>query len=255
MMARSHIKVGACVVAVAGSANLLPLNSPGVLVAVAGLVLAGSVAPDLDHLSSSVTRSWGWLTWLLSHIVRWFCRRIYQATRLPNDPAKKDPHRTFTHTLPGAMTAGAIVGLLVQWDRWAAVVVLAMLFGTAARCVKKAYLGYGAIAGGAVAYGVYDALATAWWALGIALAMGCMIHVYSDCVTKGGAPLSFPRATLKKEIQQDGTTRVLQRRRWHMSGPPEWIRFYTGSAVETWVLRGTMVGTAFTCYVLLGGPL
>jgi len=254
-MARSHITVGACAVAVAASANLIPLKSPGVAIAIMGLILVGTVAPDIDHLSSSVTRSWSWLSWCLSHVVRWICRRIYHATRLANDPAKKDPHRTFTHTSPGALCGGATVAVLLQWHPWVAVVTLAMAFGTAARCVRKSYQGYAAIAGGALAWGVWDALASAWWMLGLAFAAGCMLHVYSDCVTKGGAPLSFPRVTLKREVMPDGTTKIRQRRRWHMSGPPEWIRFYTGSAVETWVIRGTIGLSIFSCYVLLGGPL
>lgn len=255
MMGKSHLTVGACAIAVVACTNIVPWRTPAILIASGGLILAGTVYPDIDHLSSSVTRSWGWLTWLISHVVRFCCRWIYRSTRLPNDPARKDPHRTFTHTVPGALLAGLLVAASISWDRNLAIALFAMLFGTVARCVKKSYLLYGAVAGGALGYGAYGALATAWWALGLAFSAGCVLHVWSDCVTKSGAPLSFPRITLKKEMQEDGSTKVLQRRRWHMSGPPEWMRFYTGGVIETWVIRLMISMTVCVCYLLEGGAI
>lgn len=93
------------------------------------------------------------------------------------------------------------------------------------------------------------------WLFGAALAAGCWLHVYTDCVTKAGAPMYWPFMTVKKEatVTADGITktRIVQRRRWHMTGPPHWLRFYAGDAVEPWVVRGTVVLTLWLSYWLV----
>lgn len=253
-MGRSHVTMGICSVVLASGANWISWDEPQVAMITTGLVLAGSVLPDLDHKSSHVSRSFGPFTYVLSDVVRFISRRVYRMSRLPHDPPNRDPHRTFTHTWPGALAAGGVLTLALVAGQWPAVVAVAMLFGMAARAFDKSFQPFAAIAGGLLMWDLWPAMGDALWTFWIALAAGCWLHVYTDCVTKAGAPMAWPRVTEKREVVEENgqtRTRVLQRRRWHMTGPPQWIRFYAGSWVEGWIVRGTVVLTVLLTYWLV----
>lgn len=260
MMARSHLTVGACVVAVGSVTGLIPWAEPGVAAVCAGLILAGSDWPDLDHRRSVVTIAWGPLTWLLCRITRLVSRLVYRATRTNDDPLNRDPHRTFTHTFPGAMLAGGLITVALVAHPVSTVVTMTLLMGGAMRAWGRDLQPWGAIAGAVLGYGMAPVMPSSWWIWWVAFTVGCLTHVYSDCVTKEGAPLSWPvTVTLKERSQVTGESPVMHRarsprqyvRRWHSVGPPRWLRFYTGGRVEVWVVRLVVVFTLFVCYVIL----
>lgn len=255
-MGRSHVTLGICAVTFATGAHWLPWQRPAEAVLVSGLVLAGSVLPDIDSPVSHVTRSFGPVTHVLSDIVRFACRRIYRWTRLPQDPASRDPHRTFTHTFPGAVTIGGVLVLAVLAGQIPAAIAAGMLFGMAARAWDRGLQTLATVAGGLLMWDIQPQIGDSIWAIWAALSAGCLLHVYSDCVTTAGAPMSFPLVTTKREtvtLDDESTTRVVQRRRWHMTGPPHWIRFYTGSAVESWTVRGSVVLSLVATYWVATG--
>lgn len=251
MMGRSHLTVGACGVAIGTAAGWVPWAQPNVGLIVTGLVMAGAVAPDIDHRTSHISRSWGPATWVLCRVIRFISRRVYLWTRARSDPKNRDPHRTFTHTWPGALLAGGVVAALVWQSQLGAALVIGGLFGAAARCWNRGLQLYAAGLGGYLAWDLWPSLEAAWWPFWLAFSAGCWLHVYSDCVTKAGAPLPFPRVTERVETLDDGTTKVTARRRWHMTGPPEWLRFYAGGKVEPWVLRAIISVTILLVYLLL----
>lgn len=250
MMARSHVTVGICGVVVATAAGWIPWEEPKVGLITAGLVIAGTMAPDIDHRSSTFSRSWGPFTWILCRIARFISRRIYLWTRTKSDPKNRDPHRTFTHTWPGAVLAGGLVAGFVWESQWGAMLVVGALFGAAARCYDRGLQLYAAGFGGFLAWDLWPSLGAAWWPFWLAFSAGCWLHVYSDCVTKAGAPLPFPKVVEVQERQEDGEFRVVGVKRWHMTGPPEWLRFYAGGAVEPWILRGIITVTIVLTYLL-----
>lgn len=260
MMGKQHVKVGACVVAVGSAAGLVPWSSPGVAVMCTTLILAGSDWPDIDHKPSTVSQSWSYATGVVCLVTRFVSRRVYLFTRTRDDPESRDPHRTFTHTWPGAIIAGGLITLGLVSGLWGSIALTAALAGSAMRCLSRDLQYWGAAAGAVLGFGMWPEAHHAWWIWWLAFTIGCLTHVYSDCVTKEGAPLSWPFVVHTKEVPRvEGEGPLARRRRnpktwtrrWHMVGPPQWMRFYTGSQTEIWVVRGVIVFTLLACYLLL----
>jgi len=255
MMGRSHVLMGVCAVTVATGMHWIDWSIPNVAALTTGLVLGGVVLPDIDHSESTVTRSFGPVTGVLSDITRFVCRRVYRMSRLPSDPANRDPHRTFTHTWPGALLFGMAFAFACWAGLWVAVGTTTVLFGMFARALDRSWQPWVAATGGVLMWDLYPHLGEGVWELGIALAIGCWLHVLTDCVTISGAPMSWPKVTVKKEVivnaAGEPVTRVVQRRRWHMTGPPAWIRFPTGGFAEKWIVRGSVILALVGAYWLL----
>jgi membrane-bound metal-dependent hydrolase YbcI (DUF457 family) len=247
-MGKSHLAMGACAVGAASAAQVIPWGTPKIGAAVASLILAGVVFPDIDHKSATATISWGLPTKFLCRIFRLISRIVYYLTRCEGDPRKRDPHRTFTHTWPGAVFQGVLVAVGMQSNQIACTVILGMLLGIAARAVDKNWIGFGAVAGSGIGWAVFPELVHAWWIMWVAMAVGCYLHVLTDCVTKAGAPLYFPAIKMKKGLKRNGEEKIIYRRRWHMSGPPEWMQFRTGGLVEKFVVGGSIVGSLMLSY-------
>lgn len=250
MMGRSHLIMAGCAVAAATSAQLLPWQEPKLAFGVTALILAGSVFPDADHRESSVTRSWGILTWIYCRVVRIVSRIVYLLTRGRDDPIKRDPHRTFTHTWPGAVLQGLVVAVGMHSHQIACASILGLLLGSAMRVFDKDWLPFGAVGGAGVGWSLWPTIEQTWWILWAAMAIGCYLHVLTDCVTKAGAPLRFPNLVVRKVKKKDGTEKVVMERRWHMTGPPDWMQFRTGGLVESVVVTGTIGLTLVFCYWL-----
>lgn len=260
MMGRQHVTIGACVVAVGSAAGLVPWATPGVAAMCTGLILAGSDWPDIDHKPSTVSQAWGWASLAVCLVTRFISRRVYRYTRARDDPQTRDPHRTFTHTWPGAIIAGGLITLVLVSGLWGSAIIMAALVGGALRCWGRDLQPWGAAAGGVLGFGMWPEIGHAWWIWWVAFTVGCLTHVYSDCVTKEGAPLSWPFVVHLKErptVEGEGPLARRRRnpepkvRRWYSVGPPQWMRFYTGGQVEIWVVRGVIVLTLVTCYLLL----
>lgn len=267
MMGRQHVIIGGCVVAIGTTAGLLPWSWPEAAVMMSGLIIAGSDWPDIDHKTSSVTKSWGAVTLILCYIIRFIARRVYRVTRTPHDPKTRDPHRTLTHTWPGSLLFGVLATVGLCAHPLSAIIVGALLFGVAIRPLNPGLQWISAGLGGFMANELYPVMSTDYhWLLWfIAFSFGCLTHVWSDCVTKEGAPLSWPFTwTTTIGYADDASMKVespmqwfklkpqsTKTYRWHMVGPPSWMRFYTGGAVEIWVVRGIVVLTLLACYALL----
>lgn len=236
MMGRHHVTVGACMVGVAGAAHWLPWSQPKLAVVVGSLIIAGSVVPDIDHKKSQITRSWGPLTWLLCRFWRIMSRWVYVLTRTPDDPKKRDPHRTFTHTWVAAIMFGGLTGAAMA-NHIAATATVGLLCGAAGRSYHRDYQLPSSVATGAVMWSLWPSLGGQWPAVCVAVAIGCLIHDFSDCTTKAGNPLQFPRV-MRVQVTSAKTGSVTEKNlRWHMSGPPAWMRYETGGAIEFWVVR------------------
>jgi membrane-bound metal-dependent hydrolase YbcI (DUF457 family) len=248
MMNKSHATMAGCALAGATSMQFIPWAEPKIALAIYSLVMAGSSWPDGDHKQSVVTHSWGLLTKIYCRIIRLISRIVYLTTRARDDPIKRDPHRTFTHSWPGCVFQGGMVALGMHSHQLACTGILALLLGTAFRVFGKKNLPWGAVIGGGIGWSLWPTIGQTWWILWVAMSVGCYLHVLTDCVTKAGAPLRFPNLVVKKVRKKDGSEKVVKEQRWYMTGPPDWMQFRTGGLVEKAVVLGTVGLTLFFCY-------
>ncbi|WP_433732013.1 metal-dependent hydrolase [Actinoplanes sp. CA-051413] len=101
--------------------------------------------------------------------------------------------------------------------------------------------GVGAVLVGALAAIAFtDPAITSWWWLGIPVAWGCLAHSLGDALTYSAVPLWWP-------LEIRGC-------RWAPVGTPRWMRFRTGSRVETCVVAVMAVAGAISMYVLSNAP-
>lgn len=150
MLGRSHALSGA-VVWLAGSAAAAMVAPPDpVVVAVGGVVSAGSaLLPDMDHPSSHAARTLGPVSRAAARTIAWVCARVHAATRIRcrvdcdrvgcrtcPDRVDQDGHRTLAHTAPACLLLGAVTaGAGWWWGRLAAVVIVAVTAGLATRAL------------------------------------------------------------------------------------------------------------------------
>lgn len=177
MMGRTHALTG--VAAAIGVTFLIPLSVPG---AIAGTMICAGAAlvPDIDHKDSTITKTFGPVTKILSFGVR----KI------------SGGHRWGTHSFLGIAAIGALAQYGVM-NRHSVVPGMILCFLMAL-----------SLSGAVRLFGIpgwFDDLAPIPIVLGIvfltpvpldmvplALMLGCAIHVAGDFVTKGGCPLFWP---------------------------------------------------------------
>lgn len=243
MKGRNHLRMGACTVGCVSAVGLVPYaEAPAAVAAGIGLFLFGKVAPDLDHRSSSVTRSWWLLSKAYSAIVRGVARFAYETSRGPGDPQGAAVHRGFTHTLPGALLGGALLVVVILAGPIPTSVGCGLAIGSAGYVYDRGWRIWAALTGAGIGYFAWvDLLAAVPW-VWFVFTVGCFAHAVDDCVTTAGAPLRFP---FKDE----------KGRRWRKVGTPEWMRFDTGSRVETAVVWGALIATSGLLYLFLLQPL
>ncbi len=221
MMGRTHALTGWC----AGLA-LAPAVGAGSIhqaVVFAATTAGFALLPDLDHPGASASRLLGWLTGLVSWVLRRVSAAVYALTKGPRDEKVTGKHRHLSHTvlfaagLGFATSAGTEAG-----GPWAVVGVV--VFGL---LLAQGVLGDWLllVSGAAVAWWFFTAppdhaaeLAhmTGW--LGIAVAAGCFTHCLGDALTEAGCPFLFP-------VPIAGET-------WYEIRPPRPLRFRTGKKVE-----------------------
>jgi membrane-bound metal-dependent hydrolase YbcI (DUF457 family) len=211
----------------------------------AGAVIAAGAAlvPDVDHPGSTAARSLGPVTRVVARIVSYVSDAVRDSTCGCCATDGTHGHRTLTHTLVFAVLVG--VGVCAAGWRWGAtageVTVgvgagLAVLGLLARRGVWVTAALTGAAAG--VAVRLLDA-GDGWWWLGIPAGWGVLAHAIGDGLTRAGVPLLWP-------LRIRGC-------RWRDLGPPRWLRFRTGGAVEA-VLSWLMVaGGVAAGWALLTG--
>lgn len=187
-----------------------------------------ALLPDLDHPSSTATRKLGMVTEAISAGLRAMSRALYRATKGPRDEDWSGEHRHATHTLIFAGLAGGLCWASTSmWGGWAVAAWLG--FGLLLAYDRLGWLALVSFSVGAVAWipriitgsalAVLDQ-SSGW--LGAAVALGCVVHCLGDALTESGCPFLFP-------LYIRGET-------WYEIRPPAWLRFRTGTPVETAVI-------------------
>lgn len=198
------------------------------VVTVAGYALG----PDLDCGSSTASRFLG----PVSEALSWFLQRLsavaFHATATSHDHESEGTHRHATHTLAFALVAGGLAQVTSQWSPW--VVAGWIAFGVLA---ASAALGEGLLAVFGLAMLVPivfdDASPVAELAgmqqwIGLAVTLGCVVHLAGDAITVTGVPLFWP-------IRLGGQA-------WHECHLlPRGLRLHTGLRIEHWVVHPTLV--------------
>lgn len=207
---------------------------------IVGTIVASGAAlyPDIDCAGkvtenkggSTVARSFGVASLFVAEVVERLCYWFYLLTKSKKDKKRKNGHRTFTHTAVHAAIVGTGTGFLAyQFGKPAVIAILFVLTGLAVRGLlaetveKKGWLVTTGVALVA-SYGMYRFLPEGrdYWVLGLAMGIGCFIHILGDMITKMGSPLFFPLP--------------IQGRRWRDIGLPNSIALRAGGKEENRIL-------------------
>jgi membrane-bound metal-dependent hydrolase YbcI (DUF457 family) len=245
MMGPSHALSGAAVW-LAGSWALSQFagyaQSP-LAVAVGAAVCAGStLLPDLD-LSGRVTanrggatvaRTFGVLSLFLAEVIEKFSLGVYRVTRTRRDPEREYGHRTLTHTLAFTVLVGwGTTTLCARYGKWAVIGILFFTIGLALRGLfeewaeRAGWLVVTLVAAGAAGFTYVQLPAGRGYPmLGLAVGVGCLVHLLGDMSTTAGVPLLWPIPT--------------GRRTWRMIGVPDAFAVRVGGKGELF-LRGAFV--------------
>jgi membrane-bound metal-dependent hydrolase YbcI (DUF457 family) len=259
MMGPSHALSGAAVW-LAGSWALHQFDyyhQTPLQVAVGTAVCAGgALLPDLDMSGrvtsgkggATVANTFGGLSLFLAELVEKFSLFVYSATRGKRDPDRDNGHRTLTHTLPFTV----VIGWLTTWacwqgGKWAVIGILFFTLGLALRGLfhkwaERAGWVIITILSGAAAYGTFLYLPAdrGYPMLGVAVGVGCFVHLMGDLITSAGVPILWPIPT--------------GRRMWRMIGVPNAVAVSVGGKMETIVLRGVFTIVSLAATVGLVGP-
>lgn len=180
----------------------MPLASAAILT---GLTAGAAVLPDIDHPSSTLARSFGFLT----RSAAWTVGKV------------SGGHRHGTHSLMGAAVFTGLAWLMVHYRahagvRWALGAFLALLIasGLAALNHRAGHLADALAIGAAVAMVVTG---TGLGFVALATGTGCLAHLAGDALTVEGIPALLP----------------VSPRRFRLLPSP--LSFTTGTWRETWV--------------------
>ena len=184
MMGHTHALSGAAAwfaaVPLIGMAGM-PLRLPDIA---AGAIISAGAAllPDLDHPSATIAQTYGVLTEALSRVVN----------------AVSGGHRHATHSLFFVVLAAGVTEGMAQLSPVAVQVFVALLIGIGLRglgigvprrrlgsAVLNAMVNAGLLGGFALLHVEYR------W-IGIAVGLGCLVHLVGDCITTEGCPLLWP---------------------------------------------------------------
>jgi membrane-bound metal-dependent hydrolase YbcI (DUF457 family) len=254
MMGPSHALSGAAVW-LAGSwiaAEAFDYGQSATTIAIGAAVCAGgALLPDLDMSGkvtrnqggSTVSRSFGVFSLFLAEVIEKLSLGVYHLTKMRKDPDRENGHRTLTHTIPFAVLMGAgATWLCSNYGGWAVIGILFFMFGLALRGLfhhwaKRAGWVLVTLSSAAAAYFAFTFLPAqhrGYEMIGIAVGVGCFVHLMGDIITRAGVPILWPIPTGK--------------RRWRMIGLPDAISIEAGSKIETRVLS-----VAFTLISLAAG--
>ncbi|MBO0656185.1 metal-dependent hydrolase [Streptomyces triculaminicus] len=253
MMGPAHSLSGAAAwLGVGAAAAGVGHPMPWPVLVIGALICAGAaLAPDLDHKSATISRSFGPLSRILCGIIDQLSHAVYKATRAKGDPRRNGGHRTLTHTALWAVLIGAgASALAVAGGRWAVLgilfvhMVLAVegLLWRAARTSSDVLVWLLGATSAWILAGILDrpGNGSTWlftgtgqeylW-LGLPIVLGALVHDIGDALTVSGCPILWPLP--------------IARKRWYPLGPPKAMRFRAGSRVEVKVLM--------PAFMLLGG--
>lgn len=228
-MGRTHALSGWCTgLAVA---PLVGLHQPAQVLLFAVVTAGWSLAPDLDHPGAVATKWGGWVTSWLSLGLRGLSAWAFAVTRTARDQDSEGTHRHLSHTVVFAVLVGAAVAVATalspSWIVLVPVAVGALLaersLGRWALVVGVAPVAWAFFAGG-------DVLSPARGWIGVAVALGCVVHILGDALTRAGVPFLWPLP--------------FRGQRWFRIGSPRCVRFAAGGEAERLLV--------FPVFVLLG---
>ncbi|MBN6055263.1 metal-dependent hydrolase [Nonomuraea sp. RK-328] len=156
--------------------------NPAEFIAGALICAGAAMLPDLDHPSATIAQTFGPVTWLLSKAVCWV----------------SGGHRGATHSLVFAVALGLGAHWLAGAYPIGRDILVVLLIGLALRAIGigipgnkmgSALINVGLTAG---LYAVFLSLGVGYAWLGMAVALGCLIHVLGDCMTERGCPVLWP---------------------------------------------------------------
>ncbi|WP_433500499.1 metal-dependent hydrolase [Sphaerimonospora sp. CA-214678] len=197
MMGHSHALSGAAVwLAAAPGLVALPdaLGMPELAAVTGGmltppelmagaLVCAGAaMLPDLDHPSATIAQTFGPVTWLLSRAVNFV----------------SGGHRHATHSLLFSVLAGLGAHLLAQRHPVGRDILVVLMIGLALRAVgvgvprKTITSAVINVALTVATFVVFLSMGVTYTWLGVAIGVGCFVHVIGDCLTERGCPVLWP---------------------------------------------------------------
>lgn len=175
------------------------------------------ILPDLDNSRSTARNSLGVIGAGLSEAFRASSKVIQTVVRTKRDNPNPNPHRGFWHTIVGAVLLGWLTSLATGIDATVKDIRIGDIAGIFITSILF-YLGMNAIGKGMIKrigkipllgkLGDFAVLLVAtlvvallymslpegvgFGFLGWAVALGCIIHVFGDAITKSGVPIFFP---------------------------------------------------------------
>lgn len=254
MMGPSHALSGAAVW-LAGSwaaKEFYDYGQSATTIAIGAAVCAGgALLPDLDMSGkvtqnkggSTVSRSFGVLTLFIAEVIEKLSLGVYHATKTKQDPPRENGHRTLTHTIPFCVLMGfGATWLCTQFGRYAVLGILFFMFGLALRGLfhqwakRVGWVFITLLSAGAAYFGdtYLPTIDRGYPMIGVAVGVGCFVHLMGDIITRAGVPILWPIPT--------------GRRMWRMIGLPDTISIEAGSKFETRVLS-----VVFTLISFLAG--
>lgn len=225
-----------------------PQSLPEALV-FAGVTAGAALLPDLDMPGSTLARSFGPVSDLLSRVIENSAQAFHNITRSGKDEPVNHGHRTATHTLWFAIAVGlGTTALVSSFGKPAVVGLLFLLLGFALRGLapkwakKKGWIAVtGLSAASALAVWATVPEAASGVALGAAVFIGVVVHDFGDWLTKRGVPFL-------------GGVVPINGKRWWDFAPPSMLRIRAGGFADQLLLTACTGAVFALSYFLVADP-
>lgn len=199
MMGTSHAATGL----LAGAALGAMFGShPADYFVLAAVGAGAALLPDLDEPGSTVGRSLGPITRGLSRLLRGASQMVFTATGTRADLASSTSggHRHLTHTLPAVVAFGALGWVLSLAGAWGLPLVVFAMTALGIGVVYREVSGQSktdaqltaAVVGVVAATAAVILPGGAPWLVGVTVAVGALVHILGDWLTRAGVPLAWP---------------------------------------------------------------
>ncbi len=222
MIGRTHAASGWCAgLAMAPAVGMGDIDSALVF---ASVTTGAALLPDIDHPKAIISRSIGPITGLVSRAFRGLSGTMYRTTRTDKDGRGEGTHRFLTHTLIFSLILGGLVSAVTALGDWVAVAVVALLMVLLAAKALGEWVLFVALGAAAIVLvnDPVNTLESMSVVLGVAVTLGCVVHILGDWLTEAPVPMLWPAP--------------IQGRRWYPCNAPAWVRFPTGKKFETAVV-------------------